>query len=109
MSKKPQFDEPPTYLSIDAAAFAASVSRSTVKRLIPMSYFATIRLGRRKLIERASFLRWLASNQHQTLPSDMPSVVTLFACLALLSRAIGHDHVLLHISGGGARRPISGG
>ena len=43
--------------------------------------------------------------QHQTLPSDMPSVVTLFACLALLSRAIGHDHVLLHISSHGVTTP----
>jgi hypothetical protein len=47
--------------------------------------------------------------QHQALPNDMRPVVAPFACLDLLSPAIGHDHVLLHISGGGARWPMSGG
>ena len=43
--------------------------------------------------------------QHQTLPRDKPSWVTLTACLpadAPPSRTIEHDHVLLYFSGHGS-------
>lgn len=104
------------YISIEEAARLVGRSRSSVKRWLkacrdlidagqePLFAFIDTKDGRRGRVDihRELFLAFRAS-EHRTRRAPPVSPEPLLQADALPSRTIKHDHVLLALSGGGAR------
>ena len=117
------------YLSIDAAAFAASVSRSTVKRWILASeknrlagwepdFEISDPPGSRTLIHRASFLLFLARHHRQRhgpvenypgRQGSSPQHMGLARGTSEVFPQVIGRAIRLTLSGGGARSSIAAG
>jgi excisionase family DNA binding protein len=61
----PKFGPPPMLLSVEAAATAAGISRTLLYELLSSNAIRSVKVGRRRLIERDSIKRW-----HQSLTSN---------------------------------------
>ena len=58
----PKFSPPPMLLSVEAAATAAGISRTLLYELLSSNAIRSVKVGRRRLIDRDSIKRW-----HQSL------------------------------------------